>query len=1083
MFEEKPFVIYRSSAGSGKTRTLAKAYLTLALRYKADYYSHILAVTFTNKATQEMKDRILEYLDNFARGQEDALATELMTELKMDAPTFRERCQEAQREILHGYSRFAISTIDAFFQKVIRSFTREAGLMGDYRLEVEEEVVLEEVINNLVDELGTDPDLTDWVVEFARENLENDKAWDVRQNLIRFCREIFREEFHAIEESLIQSTADRNFFKTYRQKLWAIKNHFFSLTSPVAEEVLSIIDRHLWTVGHFSYGKNSGLLTFFQQFAFNRSLSKIKNPSDRMRNYFTVAKNWPGKNTQQTDQIMAVAEAELIPLLKRILTLYDQHYARALTAEVMLRNFYAFGLIADASRKLREYKTQNNVMLLADAPNFLNHIITDSDTPFIYEKVGSFYRNYLIDEFQDTSGLQWKNFLPLLLNSLDQGYPGMIVGDVKQAIYRWRGGNLGLLQREVASHIGKDRVDVRTLSTNFRSAPEIIQFNNALFGTAAALVGTKMSSTLPPEAFLDVRQAVARNEYSGVIDIQLFDDEKEKPWINTALEKIPEWIERLQLAGVKANEIAILVRKNSEGQLIASWLHEYVHAGKGKDGCRYDVVSSDSLRVDTASSVKLIIAAMRYLFNAEDVIARAQLVYECARYSGDTRPLTEVFAVTNLATFESNLPNGFTSQKSFLKKMPLIELTEMLAEIFQLGKQHGEMAYFLEFQNLILDYYTRERNDLGAFLEWWDENAYKKSIILSGNVDAMTIITIHKAKGLQYPYVLVPFCSWYMDHEGDKAPLLWVKSEESPFKEAGYVPVNYSSTLKETLFHEAYEEEQTRTYLDNLNLVYVAFTRAERGLFVGGPFKPDKKENDINTAARLLYESLLSTPSLSERWEAHEHRWTEGQLKVDNKSVPEANLQIITLNDYAARSWRDKLVIRRSGFRGLSGDGQSSAALRGLVLHQLLSQIKIAGDFEKVMELGVMDGLVSSDEQKEFEDLIRGVLSNPEVSKWFDGSWDVRTEVPILLPSGLENRIDRLMLKDRHAVIVDYKTGEPSREDQHQVQEYMELLRQMNFAQIEGYLLYLRDQEIIAVAGGKAKRKPKKDVNQLELGI
>jgi ATP-dependent helicase/nuclease subunit A len=478
---EKLFTIYRSSAGSGKTRTLAREYLKLALRYKAGYFRHILAVTFTNKATQEMKDRILRYLNDFVTGRHNSLAQELKEELKQDDLTFLQNCHELRTEILHHYSQFSISTIDAFFQKVIRSFTREAGLSGDYRLEVDQDTVLEEVIDDLMDELGSNRELTKWMVEFATHNLESDKPWDIRHGLMDFSREIFREEFKAIEKELMDATSDRDFFHALREKLWRQRGSFVSKVTASASEAVRIIQEYKLAPTEISYGKMSGLFTFFNMFLEN-NLKDYKEPSDRIRAYFTMAKNWPSKKyTRRPDEIIRLADEKLIPLLKDLLKTYDSLYTSGLSAELVLKNFYAFGLLSDISRKLRSYKAANNLMLLSDAPNFLNGVIGKSDTPFIYEKVGSFYKNYLIDEFQDTSQMQWENFHPLVKESLDSGNRSLVVGDVKQAIYRWRGGNLKLLQEQIEHQVGHDRVELKELTSNYRSAERIVSFNNALF--------------------------------------------------------------------------------------------------------------------------------------------------------------------------------------------------------------------------------------------------------------------------------------------------------------------------------------------------------------------------------------------------------------------------------------------------------------------------------------------------------------------------------------------------------------------------------------------------------------------------
>jgi ATP-dependent helicase/nuclease subunit A len=1095
----KSFSIYRSSAGSGKTRTLAKEYLRLALKYRADYFKYILAVTFTNKASQEMKDRILSYLDDFAQARPNELAEELKKELQLDDSTFQQQSQETQAAVLHHYAQFSISTIDAFFQRVIRSFTRESGLVGDYRLEVDQDAVLEQVIDNLIDELGGNKELTDWVVEFAKENLENERAWDVRYNLIEFAKEIFREEFKAIEEDINNTTAAKGYFKKLKEDLWRAKSFFISRVSKPAQEALHIIQSHRWTAEDFSYGKNSGLLTFFKLFAYERNLSKIKSPTDRVRNHFAYPNNWPSKKSSHAPDIQPVAAEKLVPLLLEIVNVFDTQYTKAITAEVALKNLYVFGLVSDISRKLKEYKDENNLMLLADAPKFLNGVIQDSDTPFIYEKVGSFFRNYLIDEFQDTSGMQWKNFQPLIVNSLDQGYPSLVVGDVKQAIYRWRGGDLNLLQQDISSLVGKDRVEIKELDHNFRSAFHIVNFNNALFQSAASIIAAETGASISAEAYADVAQKISKSD-DGFVHIEFIsepvqekkqtsflseegEDSGSSKWKDLALEQLPVFMERLQEHGVALKDIAILVRKNDEGQRIAAHLLNYKNSSLAKHGCQYDVVSNESLRIDGASTVNLLLGAMRYLLNPEDAIARAQLGYEFSRIHEPHRELPDVFAVTNQTIFENNLPSAFTKEKPFLKKLSLMELTETLIEIFQLGSQQGELVYLQAFQDLILDFYSRERNDLGAFLEWWEDNKHKKSIQISGEVNAAQILTIHKSKGLQFKYVIIPFCSWSLDHDVWQAPNLWVKSENDPVANAGYLPVKYASIVDETYFAEYYRNERTRIYLDNLNLLYVALTRAEAGMIITAPNSDVRGTK--NSIAGLLNNSLRQHETLKNHWNESNLIWCSGEwtaAKVSTTKISNA----VSLSHYYSSTWRHKLVIRQSAggyFKEL--DEARNKIIYGIHMHAVLSRMKYEDDINDTIDSIILEGLITENERQVITEQLHQVLSLPQVKDWFNTSWRVRTEVPVLLPGGNENRIDRLITKGKTAIIIDFKTGERKKNDHHQVLEYINIMRQMNFTDVEGYLLYLKDNEVVDVkeSGRQSTVKKVKDKDQLSLEL
>jgi ATP-dependent exoDNAse (exonuclease V) beta subunit len=432
--------------------------------------------------------------------------------------------------------------------------------------------------------------------------------------------------------------------------------------------------------------------------------------------------------------------------------------------------------------------------------------------------------------------------------------------------------------------------------------------------------------------------------------------------------------------------------------------------------------------------------------------------------------------------FESGLPDEFTKEKSSLKKLPLFELTETLISIFKLGSFNGELSYIQAFQDLVMDFYSRERNDLGLFLEWWEENKAKKSITVSGEVDAAQIITIHKAKGLQFKYVIIPFCSWGLDHDSIRSPNLWVKNINPPFNNAGYIPIKYSGGLDKTYFKEYYEEEKTRCYLDNLNLLYVAFTRAENGLIV---FAPGPEERNVKkTVAFLLYECVQSDITLQNNWKLADRILEIGEIAPVQSAIKESS-SAIALHEYTSTTWRDKLVIRQAAstfFEGTDHEGLVRARY-GVFIHNILSEIKYIDNLDE--ELGAMlnSGFITSLEMESLKGQLRQLFSDPQIASWFSSEWQVRNEVPILLPGGKESRIDRLIHKNQRAIVIDFKTGKPSNHDQRQVMEYIQTLRLMNFIEVEGYLLYIQTGDVVSVKAGKAKAVKKKDSQQLDLGI
>jgi ATP-dependent helicase/nuclease subunit A len=1046
----KPFTIYRSSAGSGKTRTLAKEYIKLALRWQSDYYRHILAVTFANKATQEMKERILLYLDQFARGEKNNLSEEIKSELNFSDSQLKEKSNEVLSSLLHHYSQFSISTIDSFFQRVIRSFTREAGLLGNFRLEVDNDLVMDEVIGELMDELGPDnKQLTDWVIQFSRDRLTEGENWNITYALKSFSQEIFKEQFKTVEEQILKPDEDG---KVYNEILNILSKEvavFENFMMARAKKALESMERNGITVEDFSYKDQGTAFKYFQEFGKGRYFSA---EGSRIQSAAASSSDWPAKKAYNYQKLKDLAERELINLLREMIDYDTENYERYKSAVEVLKNFYAFGLISDITRKLRAYKQENNIMLLSDAPQFLNGIINNSDTPFIYEKVGSFFKNYLIDEFQDTSSFQWQNFLPLLKEAGDQGQKSLIVGDVKQSIYRWRGGDLSLLQTEVAEKFGREQIEVLPLNTNYRSAGKVVTFNNQLFSKASGIVQQITGQPLPGEVFGDVAQSIARFPDQGYVQIKFFERQEEEEWQEQALRELPHWIEQLQDKGAALKDIAILVRTNKEGQQIANYLLQFRGSTDAKPGYRYEVVSNESLRLDTSRSVSLLINAMKYLNNPKDAIARGQLAFEIAR-EGD---LGKIFAEAGKNNLSGIFPPDFLLNFHHFKRLSLFELTEELIRIFRLGETDEELAYIQAFQDLILEFSAREKTDLTSFLEWWELYKDKKSIQVSASVDAVNIITIHKSKGLQYKFVLIPFCNWRLNHEIN--PLIWVKSNEQPFQKLGQLAVRYSGSLEKTFFKEDYLQEFTKAYLDNLNLLYVAFTRAEEGLVV---FAPRPYSEKISSVGDLIHQVLQQTENFNG------NDFVAGELNLLQKPEGGSEFNTFLLHRYPSYDWRNKLVIKREGIEyfetGLSE--KRTKINKGILVHSVLSRIRYKNEAEDALHNFFLTHALSEEEQTEVADQIHRIMQHKQMGSWFNKEWQVKNESIILLPGQMQQRIDRVMFSPKQTVIVDYKTGERKQKDKEQMENYATVLTQMGYANVEAYLVYLKEMMVEEVVG------------------
>ncbi|MFZ5972059.1 MAG: UvrD-helicase domain-containing protein [Bacteroidota bacterium] len=1045
---DKTFYVYRSSAGSGKTRTLAKEYIKLALRWEGDYFKYILAVTFANKATQEMKERILHYLNDFANNRPNNLSREIQEELNLDAQQLQRQSQLVLSNILHHYSQFAISTIDAFFQRVIRSFTREAGLLGNFRLEVDHEMVLDEVLASLMDELGHNHQLTQWVVQFSRDRLKEGDNWDVMKSLRGFLQEIFKEQFKAIETQVVKPDWSADDHQRILNVLNKEVAQFMQFMKTRAQQAMAILARNNISIDDFNFKDQGTAYKYFNHFSQGIYVSA---EGQRLQGALVSSADWPSRKSRNAGLLKSLAEQELMPLLNEMVSFDKKNLLAYKSAEKVLENYYAFGLITDVTRKLREYKEENNLMLLSDASQFLNGIINDSDTPFIYEKVGSYFKNYLIDEFQDTSGFQWKNFVPLLKEASDQGNANLIVGDVKQSIYRWRGGDLELLQSEVVKEFGENRVAIVPLNTNYRSAGRVIDFNNLFFQQAVTQITEAIAHPLPAEVYNDVNQNVSRLPDQGFVRVHFMEDEEGDDWKEQTLRTLPGWLEQLQDAGAALKDIAILVRTNGEGQRIANYLLQFRHSADAKEGYRYDVISNESLRLDSALSVNIIITAIRYLKNPDDAVARGQLAFEVSQHQG----LDQLFVKAKARQLEDLLPVEFLQKSRQLLRLSLFELSEELVRIFQLGKQTEELAYLQAFQDAVLEFSAREKTDIGSFLEWWEIYKEKKSIQVSASVNAVNILTIHKSKGLQFKFVIVPFCDWALNHEGFKSPLLWVDSDCAPFNQLGKVAVKYGNDLKNTLFEDDFRNEYTKVHLDNLNLLYVAFTRAEHGLIVF----TKGKDSRLTTVGDLVYRSVGNS-TLQEKIKNGTLEW--GEIAYESEQGGGEDTAMIELKEYTSHDWRTKLVIKRQGAEFFDDETSErrSKINRGILVHQVLSRIEYKAQAEEVLAQFLLETALPEDEALRLKEDVAALLAHPQIGAWFTKDWKVKTEALVLLPGFEQKRIDRIMFGHNRTVLVDYKTGKKKTADKDQVEKYGHVLAQMGYPNVQAYLVYLDDLRV-----------------------
>ncbi|MDR3127090.1 MAG: UvrD-helicase domain-containing protein [Tannerellaceae bacterium] len=617
--------IYKASAGSGKTYTLTGEYLQLLFAYP-HAYRRILAVTFTNKATDEMKRRIIEELYRLASGQESAHLYALQQTGKRTEEAVRRCAKETLEAILDDYSAFYISTIDSFFQQTLRAFTREIGLQGGYNIEMDTGIVLEEAINRLLDQLDKpeNKDTLNWLLRFAEDKIESGGSWDIRHNLAALGKEIFSETFKSLDERALADLSNKELLDTCYKELQATIAAVESKARHLGREGMETMQRYDLAPSDFKGGSRSPFL-FFEKL----SQGEMKEPTPP---FFTLADNvdqWYTKASPRCQDIQQSFQ-ELNGCVCRVIRFFGQ-LTDYYTAHEIIRYFHILGILSDLSRYVAAFREEKNILLIADTTELLRKVLDGADAPFIYERTGTRIDHYMIDEFQDTSRMQWHNLYPLIRESLATGHKNLIVGDVKQSIYRFRNSDWQLLDRQVSRDFSIYEVQEMTLTENWRSSPHIVSFNNRIFSQLPRLLQDLYNQTLASSSLTAEQQATfdsritdayahasqqspaPMQQIDGHVRIEFIPiDDEESDWKTLALERLILLLQQLQDNGYTLCDIALLVRTNLEAATVVNHLLDFAAQQSG-DRYRYHVISEDALLISAAPSVRLLVALLRFV--------------------------------------------------------------------------------------------------------------------------------------------------------------------------------------------------------------------------------------------------------------------------------------------------------------------------------------------------------------------------------------------------------------------------------------------------------------------------------------
>jgi ATP-dependent exoDNAse (exonuclease V) beta subunit len=1053
--------IIRASAGSGKTYSLTEEYLKILINEPVRYFKKILAVTFTNKATAEMKSRILKELHLLATQQPSNHLQALINASENNELTIRKKANEVLNQILHGYSWFRVETIDTFFQGIIRSFIRELNIPGNYTIELDQDKILFEAIDNLLDKLDTDPTMLNWVLEYIDTKLSEEKSWLINNELQTLGKALFREnliEKMPLIQDLIQNN---NFLKVYRDTLYAITQSYEKSITTLSDSILQSIKEHNFNAKDFFYS-GSGTISYIDSL----SNKVFELPKSRIETVLNNPEKWAAKSSLRIPEIIAFGTNTINPAIRQIKAIIEKDGSDYNTAKSILSNIHILGLLSGLSKEIAAIRHEKSLFLISDTSPFIHKIINNNDTPFIYEKAGNHFNHLLIDEFQDTSSMQWGNFKPLIENSLSKGKACLLVGDVKQSIYRWRSSNWEILESQVKKEFPSYYTD-KILKTNWRSNGLIIRFNNLFFETAAKFIESILPinnhNLIPPsDIYKDVAQNIPEHKSitDGYINIKIFSKDDTKDNESYYGDELVERINEALSKGYKPGDIALLVRGKKEGSLIANYI---VDASKEKKFiCEVGVISNESLFLNSSSVVQLLLSCMQFIYTPTDKIVAAAVL---ANYRQIKRGTENIEIDFPSGSFDIKLLNTliepeFIEQCNQLRLESLYLLTEKLTKLLRLHENDSELVYLHSFLDIIFDYGSSERSDLGGFLNYWKEEGGRKSISAAETSGSVRILTIHKSKGLEFPIVILPFCNWSLFPMANEK--LWLEPTEEPYKKLPFLPINYSKILDNSIFKKDFENENYLTLIDNLNLLYVAFTRAENALFV---FATDTNK-ELNAANKLLtttLDTLSNNSTLHIITSEDQQRYIIG--KISSKEKTEKTSKEIILSGGASSTTLPKVRISSEALNYMTNAEQKTDhAAYGRILHGIMEHVITRSDIANAVKKVVEEGIFTEEQGKATEVFLQKVISSKETASWFDEKYTVLTESDIIIPGGPIKRPDRIMLSTNETIIIDYKFGEEE-EAKHlkQVEEYIDLLKEMDFKNVKGFVWYVQHDKVVEV--------------------
>ena len=1066
--------IYKASAGAGKTFTLTVEYILLLLRKGRKEFEHTLAVTFTNKATAEMKERILETLYGLKHNIPECdgylqVIQKRLNELdeEMGDEMIRQRAGEALSSILHDYTHFRVETIDSFFQSVLHNLAHELGLTANLQVELNNDEVISRSVDRVIENMQNRKDVQGWIMDYVEEQLQTGERWNISGMIKQFARCIFEEAFQNRSEEEREKLSDSRQMTDFKKEMHAIINGCKSQLKEAADSLETLVNEKTLNFERISNGR---IYISFLNLVRSEKMDSASNTIYKAADDYEVMLKAKDKN----DPVLVADAKEIQAALSDLLHLYEKNSIAINTAKLSLRYLNPLRLLNVIEQEANTINAENNQFNLSKTPTLLSKLVEKTDAPFVFEKIGTQFHNVMIDEFQDTSRLQWNNFKVLLLENQSTGGNDLLVGDIKQSIYRWRNGDWAIL-KNVKEELATLSPQDKELRFNFRSKKNIIDFNNAFFPRAA-----KALDDIEPKArfqlqdiYSDVEQLTHQTQDEGYASVTLYTrsgNSAPEDYEEDMITDMITHIRSLMQAGLTTQDFAILVRKKGNAESLLQWFHLLAPDIK--------LVSDEAFLLESSVAAQMLVAAL-FVLNDNKHLNPIPERYLLMHYYSDV--LGQPLSMLDIATDNPDdlLPEAFTQHKQELAQLPLYLLCERLYLLFQLDRIPGQDTYIFTFMDELQNHLRSNPSDIHTFLQAWDESIHSHSIP-AGEVDGIRILTIHKSKGLQFHTVLLPYMDWAIEKDRND-DTIWCQTEKEPYNALGSLPINAGKNMQQSDFAPDYNEEHLQRRVDALNMIYVAFTRAESNLFVWG--LAAEKEGTITSAGDLIRAALpnsqfsilnvqcsmfngqsvyeLGTPVTTHKTAKAEHK---NRMKSSHEK--EEALEVVMASNAPTldfmQSNQSRKFIGSLGSEEAEETGQQTYLEVGKIMHYVLSQIEHSDQIQKVLNRCMAEGIIT--DRKLMDVVIKRLqkgFSNPKIAGWFAPGNQVFNECSITSISKETGepctlRPDRVIINGNMITVIDFKFGRPEAEHHAQVEAYKQLMHAMYpQKQVEGYLWYI----------------------------